>query len=171
MKLKLTVLAVCLLAIVTSCDELDGIAKFNWDQTVDITVPATTVADSTYIVTSDTIAPSVKLNEDGHDISVFNTAMLNSMTLKIITPDAGNFNWAQSGVITLERVDLPDQPIVELARIDNVDADIDEIIVPVDKELIEILKEGSYIFKFETTTKEIIPVEHIVKVTSSYTIG
>ena len=168
MKLKISALIIGLTAMMTSCDDLSLI---NYDMdfaTAALVIPATSNADTSYIIESGMIDPKDEMEKNGVSADLIKKATIKSVTIMLQSPATSNFNWAKSAKVYIM---AEGQPETEVAGVTEVGQDMTQIeINGIDLELTDYLKGGAFSFKLEATNDEIIPVDHEVTITTTFNV-
>ena len=168
MKFKIPALFIGLVAFMASCDDLSLI---NYDMdfaTAALIIDATTNPDTSYVIESGFIDPKGELEKNGVSADLIKKATIKSVTINLVSPVTGNFNWAKSAkvIITAEG-----QPDTEVASVTEIGPELTMIeITGLDIELTEYIKGGMFSFKLEAVNDEIIPVDHEVTVTTTFNV-
>lgn len=168
MKFKISALFIGLMVFMSSCDDLSLI---NYDMdfaTAALIIDATTNPDTSYIIESPFIDPKDELEANGVSSDLIKKATIKSVTINLVTPATGNFNWAKSAkvIITAEG-----QPDTEVASVTEIGQDMMMIeILGIDLELTDYIKGGKFAFKLQADNDEIIPVDHEVTITTTFNV-
>lgn len=164
MKIRLLSLAIALVAFMTSCDELK-ILNYDLDfVSASVTIGATTVADTTYALSTGMLDPKEELDKNGIDADLIKSSTIKSVTINLVSPDPGNFNWAKSAKVFMT---AEGQPEKEIASVTDVPDGLQNLEIPsLDVDLTEFIQGGSFSFRVEASTDEAIPVDHEVTVTT-----
>lgn len=168
MKIKISALLIGLMAVVTSCDDLSII---NYDMnfaTAAFTIDATTNADTSYVIETGMVDPKDEMEKNGVSADVVKKATIKSVTINLVNPSTGNFNWAKSAKVSIM---AEGQPEAEVASVTEVGPELTMIeITGLDVELTDYIKGGMFNFKLEATNDEPIPVDHEVTITTTFNV-
>lgn len=168
MKFKISALIIGLLTFVTACDDLSLI---NYDMnfaTAAITIEATQASDTTYTLESGMVDPKDEMEKNGVSSDLVKKATIKTVTINLVNPSTGNFNWAKSAKVSIM---AEGQPETEVASVMDITDGLTMIeITGIDLELTEYIKGGSFNFKLEATNDEPIPVDHEVTITTTFNV-
>lgn len=148
-----------------SCDELADLGiKVNLDRSADFTIYPSTVADTTYTETTDTMRFDDIVGEVQASIPAFSKEnlhgfLVDSVVFTLQEPQSGNFNWAKSSSVTIRSANHP-APVV-VGELADYPMDVMKVTVPgggVD--FADRLKDDWFIFEVVTASDEVILVEH-----------
>jgi hypothetical protein len=169
MKLRVATLLIASVALFVSCDDLTLI---NYDldfATAEMTIGATQVGDTTYTIISEPINPTQELEDNGISADIVKNATIKSVSMRLVSPETGNFNWAKSAKVTIME---DGQGEKEIASVDDVPDGLTTFAIEtLDLDLAEYIKAGTFTFKVEATTDGPIPVDHKVILNTTFNVG
>ncbi|MBO6516151.1 MAG: hypothetical protein JJ975_06345 [Bacteroidia bacterium] len=168
MKSKITVLLFAVVAFFASCDEL-SLINYDLDfATAEITIKATTVADTTYSLASNTLDPAKELADNGVNADNIKKATIKSVDMTLSSPDTGNFDWAKDAKVFIT---ADGQPEMEIASVSDVPEGIDQFAIQsLDVDLIPYIKGGPFSVRLEASTDQAIPVDHKVIINMTFNV-
>lgn len=168
MKFKISALIIGLMTVVSSCDDL-SIINYDMDfATAALTIDATSASDTSYVLESGMIDPKDEMEKNGVSADIVKKATIKSVTINLVNPSTGNFNWAKSAKVSIM---AEGQPVTEVASVTEIGPELTMIeITGIDLELTEYIKGGMFNFKLEATNDEPIPVDHEVTITTTFNV-
>ena len=171
MKRHISILLVAVGLLFASCDDLLSIINYDLDfATGELTINSNEVTDTTYSLTSDMIDPMAALEDVGIDsVGMVSTAKVKTLSIELIAPETGNFNWAKSASVHIQREgEAPEL----LGSIDLVPDDVTMIdILGSELDVLPYIEGGAFKLIMEATTDEQIMVDHRVKVHTTFNVS
>lgn len=167
-KLSITAFALLLL---TSCDAVDELTKFDLDYTTNYTIESNTIIDTPL----DIITPEVTTNSETEFESndtrkdLIESIKLKTMTLTLKSPSDGNFNFINEISIYIKAEGLAEQIIA--SGIDLPENGAQQLTLDVDNvELKEYIKKDSYSLRVNTVTDGAITRDHNIDIRTVFRV-
>lgn len=167
-KLSITAFALLLL---TSCDAVDELTKFDLDYTTNYTIESNTIIDTPL----DIITPEVTTNSETEFESndtrkdLIESIKLKTMTLTLKSPSDGNFNFINEISIYIKAEGLAEQIIA--SGIDLPENGAQQLTLGVDNvELKEYIKKDSYSLRVNTVTDGAITRDHNIDIRTVFRV-
>ncbi len=159
------VLALLLITITTSCDELDRLTVFELGYESEFTIASSTIIDVPISIETPPVPTNSESEFENNNTSssLIESIQLKRLNLIIENPTDGNFNFLREVRLFIDAEGLEEQEIAFAENIENQDLKVIEL-ETTGVELKDFLKEDSFTLRASTTTDETINENHDIKV-------
>lgn len=160
-----------ILLLLSSCDIIDELTKFDLDYQTNYSISSTTLINTPFSL----FTPDITTNsESSFEINNTNRDLIESIKLKQIkltinTPNDGNFNFLKEIHIYIEAEDIEEVEIANVYDLENTDSNILELDV-LGEELKAFIKKDNFNLRVKTVTDETISETHEITIDTKFRV-
>jgi len=166
---KKSIFIICLLALITSCDKLDELTKFDMEYSQRATIPSSAGIDLPF----DVFTPEIETNsESTFEVNdtrkdLIEEIKLTELEMVIISPDGADFSFLNSIEVYISADGLEE---IKIAYLEEVADDAGSVITldTSDTDLKEYIKSDEFSLRLNTVTDELMSTDHELEVNSTF---
>ena len=166
---KKNIFIICLLALITSCDKLDELTKFDMEYSQRATIPSSAGIDLPF----DVFTPEIETNsESTFEVNdtrkdLIEEIKLTELEMVIISPDGADFSFLNSIEVYISADGLEE---IKIAYLEEVADDAGSVITldTSDTDLKEYIKSDEFSLRLNTVTDELMSTDHELEVNSTF---
>ncbi|WP_396633149.1 hypothetical protein [Maribacter sp. R86514] len=166
---KKSIFVICLFALITSCDKLDELTKFDMEYSQRATIPSSAGIDLPF----DVFTPEIETNsESTFEVNdtrkdLIEEIKLTELELVIILPDSADFSFLNSIEVYISADGLEE---IKIAYLEEVPDDAGSVITldTADTDLKEYIKSDEFSLRLNTVTDELMSTDHELEVNSTF---
>ncbi len=166
---KKSIFVICLFALITSCDKLDELTKFDMEYSQRATIPSSAGIDLPF----DVFTPEIETNsESTFEVNdtrkdLIEEIKLTELELVIISPDSADFSFLNSIEVYISADGLEE---IKIAYLEEVPDDAGSVITldTSDTDLKEYIKSDEFSLRLNTVTDELMSTDHELEVNSTF---
>ncbi len=159
-----------LILVVSSCDKLDELTKFDIDYDSQVTIESSTIVDLPFDVSTPDMETNSESEFEVNDTrkDLIEEILLKEITLTITSPETADFSFLESIEVYINAEDLDEILIASKTEIDET-ASVLELDLT-DTDLQEYIKKDSFTLRMNTVTDEAISQDHEIDVHSVFAV-
>ncbi|SIP94379.1 hypothetical protein [Maribacter ulvicola] len=167
--IKKYISVICLFALVTACDKLDELTKFNMEYSQRATIPSSAGIDLPFDVFTPEMetnsASTFEVNDTRKDL--IEEIKLTKLELVIISPDAADFSFLNAIEVYISADGLEE---IKIAYLEEVPENAGSVITldTSDTDLKEYIKKDEFSLRLNTVTDELMSTDHELEVNSTF---
>lgn len=166
---KKSIFIICLFALITSCDKLDELTKFDMEYSQRATIPSSAGIDLPF----DVFTPEIETNsESTFEVNdtrkdLIEEIKLTELEMVIISPDDADFSFLNSIEVYISADGLEE---IKIAYLEEVPDDAGSVITldTADTDLKEYIKSDEFSLRLNTVTDELMSTDHELEVNSTF---
>jgi len=166
---KKSIFIICLFALITSCDKLDELTKFDMEYSQRATIPSSAGIDLPF----DVFTPEMETNsESTFEVNdtrkdLIEEIKLTELEMVIISPDGADFSFLNSIEVYISADGLEE---IKIAYLEEVPDDAGSVITldTADTDLKEYIKSDEFSLRLNTVTDELMSTDHELEVNSTF---
>jgi len=166
---KKSIFVICLFALITSCDKLDELTKFDMEYSQRATIPSSAGIDLPF----DVFTPEIETNsESTFEVNdtrkdLIEEIKLTELEMVIISPDGADFSFLNSIEVYISADGLEE---IKIAYLEEVADDAGSVITldTSDTDLKEYIKSDEFSLRLNTVTDELMSTDHELEVNSTF---
>jgi len=166
---KKSIFVICLFALITSCDKLDELTKFDMEYSQRATIPSSAGIDLPF----DVFTPEIETNsESTFEVNdtrkdLIEEIKLTELELVIISPDGADFSFLNSIEVYISADGLEE---IKIAYLEEVPDDAGSVVTldTADTDLKEYIKSDEFSLRLNTVTDELMSTDHELEVNSTF---
>lgn len=166
---KKSIFVICLFALITSCDKLDELTKFDMEYSQRATIPSSAGIDLPF----DVFTPEIETNsESTFEVNdtrkdLIEEIKLTELEMVIISPDDADFSFLNSIEVYISADGLEE---IKIAYLEEVADDAGSVITldTSDTDLKEYIKSDEFSLRLNTVTDELMSTDHELEVNSTF---
>jgi hypothetical protein len=171
MMIKNRILPLLLLVVIASCDKLDELTMFDLDYTTQYTIESSTILDLPFSVITPEVTTNSESEFENNDTrsDLVESIVLTNLTLTLISPQEGNFNFLNEIEVFIQADNLPEVLIASRVAIPE-DGSSQLTLDTTGEELKEYIKKDSYTLKVTTVTDSNINQDHTIDIRTVFAV-
>jgi hypothetical protein len=159
-----------LILVVSGCDKLDELTKFDIDYDSQVTIESTTIIDLPFDVSTPDMETNSESEFEVNDTrkDLIEEILLKEITLTLTFPEMSDFSFLESIEVYINAEDLEEVLIASKTVVDET-ASVLELDLT-DTDLQDYIKKDSFTLRMNTVTDEAISQDHEIDVHSVFAV-
>lgn len=157
--------------LLSSCDVVDDLTKFDLDYQTNYTVAATTIINTPFSLDTPDVTTESDSNFESNNThkDLIESIKLKGLKLTIDAPEDGDFNFLKEVHIYIEAEDLDELEIANVFELENTNSSFIELNV-LGEELKAYIKKDSFNLRVRTVTDETINESHDIIIDTKFRV-
>lgn len=171
MKNASVLLVILSMIILSSCDKIDELTKFDVDYSTSYTVSSTTIIDTPIsLFTPDITTNSTTTFENNNTrADLIESIKLRKVRLTLTSPNDGDFDFLKEIRVFIDATDLEEEEIAYEENLEDNGSMVLNLILT-NVELKEFVKKDSFKLRVQTTTDQTITQDHVIDIDCTFRV-